>query len=84
MDVSVFEKTKSLTIVKELYNCPMDFTLLLYNVKCSPRTLQDRIRELQQNNIVVVERSDVFPFKSLIYLTDEGKRISKLIKKIEG
>jgi len=81
----MFERAKALQILLTLDDKkPMSFNELQKVVGGSPRTLIDRLDELSAQNIVYVGTNKKFPFRNEIILMNEGKRIKKLLKNIEG
>ena len=77
---SSFEKSKATQLIIALLGQEsMSFSQLMEATKANPRTLSDRIKELDDNNIISVKKDNKFPFKETIKLTENGRRIANLI-----
>ncbi|KXA96846.1 hypothetical protein AKJ37_04270 [candidate division MSBL1 archaeon SCGC-AAA259I09] len=77
-------KKKSPEILKALDESPTHVRSLRKRIGGSASTIQTRIREMEEENIIEEKRQDNFPFKKILELTDLGENIADIMRNFEG
>lgn len=77
-------KKKTPEILRTLRENPTHVRGLREKIGGSPSTIQSRIREMEEENLIERKREKKFPHKKILKLTKKGKSVTKILNSFEG
>lgn len=77
-------KKKSPEILKNLQENPTHVRGLQKEVGGSPSTIQNRIRQLEEKELIKKEKENTFPYKKILKLTEKGKKVTNILNSFDG
>ncbi len=77
-------KKKSSEILKTLQEDHTHVRGLQEKTGGSPSTIQSRIRQLEEKELIKKEKEEQFPYKKILKLTKKGEKVTNILNSFEG